>query len=200
MISVSHLYSDLSAFKAADSAIPQMLDEEVEDAKLSSFEAGYQAGWEDAIKAQDHEETKLTADFVQHLQDLSFTYQEAYAKLTAGMQPLIMRMIKTVLPEAIHQGLGVQLVNQINGLLDAQSENVIELAVAPEKYASVDALLKEHMTIPFAITQEQSLSAGQVYLRVNKAEREINLDAVLVEVTQAVDAFFYAVTPETEHG
>jgi hypothetical protein len=44
------------------------------------------------------------------------------------------------------------------------------------------------------------LSSAQVYLRVNKTEREINFDAVFEGLTAAIDAFYEASKKEINHG
>ncbi|MEP5731463.1 MAG: hypothetical protein ABJL67_19065 [Sulfitobacter sp.] len=193
MTSMSHLYSDLSAFKNVGATLTHFLEEDVEDAKLSSFEGGYKAGWDDAAKAQNAEDTQLRADILQQLQDMSFTYHEAYSKLTAGMQPLMLRLIKSVLPVAIQKTLGAHIVNEINMLVENQTDGLLELAVSAEGHATIAALLEDQTEIPFSITSDPTLSDAQVFLRIDNVEREINLDTILAQVTDAVDAFFHAV-------
>lgn len=200
MISLAHLYTDFTDFSPGAGAAITSTDEVVQEAQLASFESGYQAGWEDAVKAKDDESTSLTAEFVQNVQDISFTYHEAYSKLSAGMQPLMSRFVTTVLPAVAQEGLHFQLVDQIGKLMDAQSENVVELVVSPDRREHVQNALETHIEIPFSIVEEPSLGDGQVYLRVNQHEREIDIDAVLAEVSNAVDAFFHTSEKELKHG
>lgn len=200
MISIAHLYTDFSDFSHGPNAANAPADEMMHDAQLASFESGYQAGWEDAVKAKDEESESLTAEFVQKVQDISFTYHEAYNKLSAGMQPLMSRFVTTVLPAVAQEGLHFQLIDQIGKLMERQSENVVELVVSPERRAHVQQVLEDQAGIPFSVTEEPSLGDGQVYLRVNQHEREIDIDAVLSEVSSAVDAFFHTTAKELKHG
>ena len=52
MITASHLFEDFGGKPKPKSKAPSFRIEEVEDQKLESFENGYRAGWDDAIKAQ----------------------------------------------------------------------------------------------------------------------------------------------------
>lgn len=200
MISLAHLYTNFSDFPPDTSTTIVPVDEAMQDAQLAGFESGYQAGWEDAVKAKDVESEGLTAEFVQTVQDISFTYHEAYSKLSAGIQPLMSRFVTTVLPAVAKEGLHFQLIDQIGKLMDSQSENVVELVVSPERRAHVQEVLEAQTGIPFSIAEEPSLGDGQVYLRVNQHEREIDIDAVLTEVSSAVDAFFHTSAKELKNG
>lgn len=201
MMSVSHLYENFSRRTASPKQGAGQTEEELEDAKLNSFEAGYQAGWDDAVKAQGDTDAKLTEEFMQNMQDLSFTYHEAYSKLSIGMKPLIAAILTRLLPQIAEQSLAPQILEQMNSLITEQSGSILEIAVAPEKHAVLEVLLQDQTSIPFTLTAEPALSSGQVYLRAGQVEREINLDAVLEGVSGAIEAFFHtAEQQETEHG
>lgn len=202
MTSVSHLYADFGRLAGSNSPAGAIgLDpDEVEDLKLNSFESGYRAGWDDAVKATGEEQKQLSAEFVQQLQDMSFTYHEAYTKLSKTMQPLMTRFVTKLLPEVAHQGLGLHLMDQISKLMDQQSDNAIELTVAPQTRATVEELLEERLAVPFAVAEDSSLHTLQVYLRVSDVERQINLDEILTGIGEAVDAFFDTIDAEVPHG
>lgn len=198
MTSISHLFSDLSASRQS---VPQgggdtASEEGLEDIKLASFEAGYQAGWDDAIKSRSDEAERLTSDFVQAIEDMSFTYHEAYAKLAATLRPLLSSMITQLLPQTVTRAVEAHLLEQLDALIDAGKDNAIELAVAPDKVAYVRDLLEQRLTVPFTVAGEEALSSGQAYLRVNKVEREINLDAVRDTILAALDTYLDATGAE----
>lgn len=199
-MSVSHRYRNFSV--AADPSLEgiETSQEALESEKLDSFEAGYQDGWDDAVKAQGQSDAKLTEDFVQNLQDISFTYHEAYAKLSEGMKPLLSSLVTKLLPRIAEHSIGPQITHQLAELMDRESINTIEIAVAPEKKGTIESLINEELSVPFSITAEPALSSGQVYLRVNQQEREINLDAVLEGAVSAIDAFFHTEKKEVTDG
>ena len=70
--------------------------------QLDAFEEGYRAGWDDAIKAQSDDRTRIS-EFAQNLQDLSFTYHEAYSHAINAMTPLLEDIVRSVLPKIAHE-------------------------------------------------------------------------------------------------
>lgn len=188
MTSLAHLYSDFGTPPAAAVLPPP----EEEPAAPPGFETGYAAGWQDAIREHESEAHRLSTELVQQVQDMSFTYHEAYSKLSLGMRPLIIRLVTKLLPEVIQHGLAAHLAEQIGALMDAQAENAIEIAVAPERLSSLQALLAEQVSVPFSFVPEYGLGSGQAFLRVNQTEREIDLESVAQSITTAVEAFYHS--------
>ncbi|MEM7519478.1 MAG: ABC transporter ATP-binding protein [Pseudomonadota bacterium] len=204
MTGLGHLYSDFGSLKpkapAPDRSPQKPSEDQVADVRLASFEEGYQAGWDDATKSTQDDQGRLSDQLVQRFEDLSFTYQEAHAKLTAAMKPLLAKFVTKLLPEAMHHAVQAQLVDQISALVDAEAEQAIEVAVAPENKPVIENLLADRLKTPFAVSAEPALSDGQIYIRVDQTEREINLDAVLAGISEAVDAFIYELEKEAQDG
>ena len=73
-------------------------DEVLETERLESFDKGYRAGWDDAIKAKTDEGTQQADAVVQALQDLSFTYHEVHAQLLSNLSPLLDEILQKILP------------------------------------------------------------------------------------------------------
>lgn len=174
--------------------------EAAEDAKLESFEKGYQAGWDDAVAAHTTEQARAAAEVSQTLQELSFTYQEAYSKLALSIKPLMTSLVTTLLPKIAHEAVGLQIMAELETLLDSQRDGAIEITVSPENAAQVEELLADKPAIPFKIATDPTLSAGQIYLRADHDERHIDLDGVLSTITDAVEAFFENAQKEVKHG
>jgi flagellar biosynthesis/type III secretory pathway protein FliH len=195
---LSYLYQDFGSPGPTEEPEDTTDEEAREELRLKGFEAGYQAGWEDAVKAQEGTQARLSADVAQNLQDMSFTYHEVYAKLAAAMRPLMTQMVTCLLPEVSGPALAMQIRAQIDALISTQADNAIEIATAPESLPALRVLLeREDCQTPFSFVAEEALSAGQAYLRVNAAEREIDLDAVRASIAEAVEAFFQQL--EQEH-
>jgi flagellar assembly protein FliH len=201
MTTMSHLYTDFSRFPPGAFFDAASEDEAVQDAQLTGFEAGYQAGWDDAIKATGEEGEKLTADFVQSVQDLSFTYHEAFAKLSSGMKSLMSQLVTSVLPEVARDGLHLQLIDQFEALIISHKEDIIQLVASPSARPIIESVLSGHSGIPFVISDDVTLADNQVFLRVNQEEREINTNLVLEEIRNSIDAFFSTTLErEVAHG
>ena len=200
-MTISHLYDDFGSaqFLLGDAAAA-LTEDGLEDVRLSAFENGYQAGWEDATKAHETDQEKLGADLSQTLQDMSFTYHEAFSKLSLAMQPLIAKIVTKLLPEIARKTLGAHVMTEVAKLMNEESEGAIEIAVAPENLALIEGLVSGETPLPFKLTADSNLSGGQVFVRSASAEREINLDAVQASIAIAVDAFFNEIQQELNHG
>ena len=195
-MSLAHRYHNFSSLPSTDDQ-PELLNpDNVEDAKLQSFEDGYQAGWEDAVKAHEAAKDRIAADFAQNLQDMSFTFHEAFTKLGQAMKPLLTQIVTKVLPEVANKIIVAQVLAQMSDLMADQSENAIQIAVSPKNLDALTELLSEITNIPFELKGEPALGEGQVYLRVNSDEREINLDALIMGFSNALDAFFQQIAQE----
>ncbi len=106
-MSIAHLLEEFDDLGdgASDISISEM---KLEEEKLQAFERGYGAGWEDASKAEAGDREKLTSDFANNLRELSFTYQEAYGQMVRSLEPLLTRIVSSVLPEIARKSLGPQ--------------------------------------------------------------------------------------------
>lgn len=200
MASLSHRYFDLGS---AESKAPQQIsipDDTLEEVQLASFETGYQAGWEDAAKAQASNADRAVIDMAQNLQDMSFSHHEAYLKLSSAMKPLFSQIVDKLLPKVARRLVGMHIVDQMTELMDSHAETAIQIAVAPDNLDDLQALLSDMVRVPFSLSAEPTLGSGQAYLRVGTAEREINLDAVLSGISEAIGAFYEQTKEEMTDG
>ena len=168
-----------------------MTDVMIEDQKLDAFERGYQAGWEDSTKAQADSAERISEDFARNLRDLSFTYQEAYAGIIAGMEPLMRQIVEVVLPQIAKDTLAERVAGILMQEIAAHGHQPVELVIAPESAEALRAILPDDPTMPTEIREDSSLAEGQVQLALGTSiEREIDLQEVLGAIGTAVEGFF----------
>jgi flagellar assembly protein FliH len=172
--------------------------EEIEDQKLQSFEAGYQAGWDDAVRAQSDQEGRVTAELGQNLQEMSFTYHEALSKLTSSFEHVMQQILDKLLPEVQRTSLGAHIAEQIRMITKDQGGLPIEITVAPSNVAKVTEMAGKALSEPFVVKGEQSLGEGQAFVRFGSTERQIDLASVVSGVSEAMAAFFHEIKPEAD--
>ena len=80
--------------------------EMLETERLESFDKGYRAGWDDAIKAKSDEGAQFADGVAQSLQDLSFTYHEVHAQILSNLGPLFEEILQKLLPLLARETLG----------------------------------------------------------------------------------------------
>jgi flagellar biosynthesis/type III secretory pathway protein FliH len=163
---------------------PAMSDEELETIRPEAFENGYKAGWDDAAKALREEQSHITSDLARNLQDLSFTYTEAHSAVLAAIRPLMGDIIDKVVPELARETLGLRIKDELEQLAKRKASQRVEILVTTE------GLMSQDFGFPLAVVADDTLSEGQVFMRFDDEETEIDLNAVTEGIRQAVDGFF----------
>lgn len=199
-MSVSYRYRNFGGAPEAAPSATEVESEAIEDQKLQAFEAGYQAGWDDASKAQSDARDKVSSELGQNLLDMSFTYHEALTKLTSSLEPAMQQIVEKLLPETVRAALGAHIIEQVKELLQDQMSQAVEIVVKPQNIDIVHSILKSKLKDPFKIVGEASLGEGQAFIRIGQNERQIDLDTMLAEVSKAMTAFFHESALEVENG
>lgn len=168
----------------------ELVQVEIEEARLQSYEQGYAAGWDDAVAAQDGEVARLRADLGRNLEDLSFTYHEAYSHVLRTLEPLLHDMVTKVLPAIARESLGHVVLDHLRPLAKELAGTPIAVVANPVNRAAIERLLVAEADFPLTMEEEPSLGEGQVWLKLGEAESRVDLDGVIAAISAAVSAFF----------
>ena len=199
-MSITHLLEDFGSASKIEAIIPEISEEVVEEQKLASFEKGYSAGWDDAVTAKDKETTRISATLASSLEDLNFTYQEAQSQLIESLDPMFKVLTSAVLPDAMSATFGHHIVDQMMDMARGQTDQPMTIVVSPGEGTAVRALLPEAFSVPVKVSEDESLSPGQAYLRVGSSEREINSSGLMESIEDSIDAFTYHVREDSQYG
>lgn len=172
----------------------------LEAAKLEGFDGGYRAGWDDAIKAQSDDQQRITSDFAQNLQDLSFTYHEACSQVLNGISPLLEEVVAKLLPACLHETLGLHLVEQLRAMAAEIGRLDVVIAVAPGGAAAVQPLIEMEVGFPLSLVEDPTLAEGQADIRFGESETQVDLGGLVREVAEAVQAFVQDNRRKAAHG
>ncbi len=162
----------------------------VEEAKVASFEQGYSAGWDDAIAAQQGDQTRIRADLARNLQSLSFTFQDARSHVLQAIRPLILQMVNRLLPDVAREALAPTVLEAVMPLAEGLADAPLTLVLNPAVRAQVEDLLSQATGLPMVIDEEPTMPEGQVYIRFGAAETKVDLAQVTTDIAIAVRAFF----------
>lgn len=200
-MTISHLLEDFSPASTRRASVHQgPNEEELETIRLEAFENGYKAGWEDAVKSRDSDAKQISGEFARNLQDLSFTYHEAHSQVMQSMNPLIKDIVDTVLPEAARQTLGLRVTEQLTEMARRNGAQRVEIISSPADLPALQSLLDQDFGFPVDAVQDDSLAEGQVYLRMAQEERQIDMDAVMSGIRQAVDGILEETERKQQNG
>lgn len=200
MKALADLLEDFGTGPDSAGAMIQMNEDDHEAMRLDSFEQGYKAGWDDAIKTQSEDQSRISSDLAQNLQDLSFTYHEAYSQVVEGMAPLLNDMIESLLPTLARDALGLHILEMLQELTLKQSAQSVEIVVAPGNRAAVAPLLSGDFKMPVDLTDDPQLAEGQADIRFGKIERRVDLTAVLNNIQEALQGFMQDNRKEVVNG
>jgi len=187
-MTIAHLLEDFG--EALRGTAISITDVSLEEERLAAFETGYQAGWDDAVKSQAEDERRISADLAQNLQDLTFTYEEAYAAVLNSLHPLIEEMVATVLPPLGRDTLVPRLAEILQEKVRDHGREAIVIAVAPGDMTRIATLIETLPDLDIALAEDDTLAPGQIFLRFGETEDEINLESVLNAIGHAVSGFF----------
>ena len=162
----------------------------VAEAKIASFEQGYSAGWDDAVAAQQGDQTRIRADLARNLQSLSFTFQDARSHVLQAIRPLILEMVNRLLPEVARETLAPTVLDAVMPLADTLADAPLTLVLNPAVRGQVEDLLAQATGLPMVIDEEPTMPEGQVYIRFGTTETKVDLAQVTTDIAIAVRAFF----------
>ncbi len=199
-MTIAHLLQDFGGSAISGQPVTILSESDFEDQKLVSFEQGYSAGWDDSLKMQSDEQSRVTGALAQNLEDLSFTYQEAYTQMLNSVTPVFSAMVDRVLPEVMKDTVGHVIVEQLQDMVAGRDHQPVIMSV-PEGYGvAVRSMISDSTPMPVTINEDGSLIDGQIYLQVGGMEREVNTDGLLTDIRHAVHAFSFEVETEMANG
>ena len=187
-MSISHLLEDFAAYTEGNRI--DLTDVLLEEQRLESFENGYQAGWEDAVKAQSEDSRKVSADLAQSLTDLSFSYHEARSALTESLAPLLRQMVQSVLPRLARQSLPERVAEEVEAVMAGQGDHSVVIRAAPSEATAIEEALPSEGAMRVTVEPDEAMTEGQVHMKLGATEREIDLPAVLEGLERSVSDFF----------
>ena len=184
-MSMTRLYQNFAPTEA--NFVQDGIDEaELEDQKLKSFESGYQAGWDDAVHAQNASQSRLLSDLEKNLQHIDLTASEIRKKLLGELNELFQEIADVLLPDMARNLVGPHILEELNRIAAVELEHVIEITVGPTNVDIVSDLIKPHIARPFTIVANQHMGEGQVSVRVNTTETAIDLDQLSKDIASAM--------------
>jgi flagellar assembly protein FliH len=145
-----------------------------EQGRLAAYEQGYAAGWEDAARTLGDEQTTIRADLARNLAALALTLETARAQVLAGLGPAVLELCHLLLPRLARESLGAVLADELGALTEGMGNSQIILRISPQDQPAVASLIEDRGEV-ITLELEPSLAAGQVLMRLEDQELEIDM-------------------------
>ena len=175
---------------AAPPPAPAISPAEIEKIRLEGYEEGYQAGWDDANRAESEDQSRIGTEFARNLQDLGFTFHEARSHVMQALEPLLTGMVEKVLPRIVSETVGQTIVEELLPLASVAADTPIEVVVCPASRPALETLLTNSTSVPFVLKEEESLTDGQVFLRSGKTEKHLDLTGAVDRIGTAINGLY----------
>jgi flagellar assembly protein FliH len=170
-----------------------------EELRLSIFEEGYQAGWEDAAKALAEDQGRISAEFAQKFQDISFGFVEARTHILAQLKPILTDLVGVFLPKLVQETLALHVISMTEDALGNAANAPINFVMNPKNAAFMKDLLETKSGFPNSVSSDPTLGPAQVLLKSGNSHHQLDLSAALTEAKTIVQAYFTEVE-RTHHG
>jgi flagellar assembly protein FliH len=199
-MAITHLLEDFSTDVASGNIMKLVSDVAMEDQRLASFEQGYSAGWEDAVEAQEQDQTRITGNLASSLEDFSFTYHEAITQLLESIEPVFRSLVDLVLPNLMARTIGQHIVEQLGDMARNQAFGPATLVVPLGASAILHPILDQELPMPVRIVEDAEMDSGSAFLRLGSTESVLDSAALLETMRAAIDAFVYQNSEELKNG
>ena len=196
MTTMSRIFQDFDATAPTAQVEKPLTPEALEDLKLQAFESGYQAGWDDSVKAQTETKTYVSSALATNLQSASFTYSEMRSTLNASVQIIMSKIVETVLPKLAQMSLGIHICDCVDQMSQTALDRTIEITVAPPAKDAVQAVLTAELQYPFELVTDALVAPENAILRLGDKEIEIDLDRATTDISTAIQSYFAALNSE----
>ncbi len=188
-MTITHLLEDFT--HGTMSAGLELNQAALEEERLSAFEQGYQAGWDDSLQAAGGTEKKALEDMASTLSALSLSKTEIYAELLVSLRPLISDLVDSVLPVILKDSLGVQIKSLIQAHLEANESRDIVISLAKGQSDILNALTPYLSDLPCRFVEEGGFAPTQIRIGFGTdEEQEIDTQKLIAEIKTYIDRFF----------
>lgn len=149
-----------------------------EPRQSAEFQRGFEAGIAHAQTGHIAGQQKALSEIALRLNDMTFGYAEARLHLLDQIRPLLAQVAETVLPDVLNATFTQHLADILAGSFDEATQAPVEIGVAPEMVADLQAGMGETKT-SFTFVADNEMKAGQAVLKRGETHLMIDFPALL---------------------
>ncbi len=176
-----------------------LMPEQIEDLRLSAFERGYVAGFEDAGRQTATDEAAARARVMAAIEALDFGYCEARAHCLSALEPVIAAMLETLLPAVARAAIVPMAVDALMPLASSRLDAPIILRVGPGMRPAFAAAFEGLVLPPLNIVETAEMDPRQAEIRSGDQEDLIDLSAAIARIAAAIADHYQPSTQERLH-
>jgi flagellar biosynthesis/type III secretory pathway protein FliH len=164
--------------------------EEIADLRLSSYEQGYNSGWDDA-QAQHDAQIRLEREVVARaIEQIRFTYEDARGTVERALEPVLRAMVTQVLPRAARHGLVPLVIEALQPMIEQARQSGLTLLVPPGQRGGFEAALAGLVLPALTLAEDDSLAEGTARIQSGATRLDIDPVGVAAAIAAAIDRHF----------
>ncbi|MCK0095763.1 hypothetical protein MWU60_09285 [Yoonia sp. F2084L] len=144
-----------------------------------AYDDGYAAG----LTAATQDQSAISAELVQHIADLEFSYSEARGDILRTLSPLLDRVVERLLPHCVAAGFATELSAILYQAATTDLPDAVSITVHPDQRAAVAAELSDYNT-DISIIGDAALGPNAAWITQGTRESYLDLDALLSQITE----------------
>ena len=192
MTAAFSLLKDFAARRESSDDLRFLSEEELEDERLTAFEKGYGAGWDDALRSVEKNAAAMDETFRQRIEDLGFTYHEAHAAMVQEVSAIVTAVCNKTLPSISQNTLGAHISEMLTDLAKSAGEMPVHIVVHPEQAPILEAVVTSSSGFPITVKSDASMSLAQVEMRFSDHATLVDLGSVTDEILELLAAFHHS--------
>jgi hypothetical protein len=198
-VSISHLLEDFEGHLNPGSRRRILSDVQLEEIRLASFENGYSAGWEDAVKSLGETQVRVAEGLERRLEDIRYGYVEALAEMLCATEPVFRAIVDQLLPDQADPVLAGALVDRLTALAREAGDAGLVLTVPPGAGSYIAPAIARLEGISVRIEEDDRLPPDRAKVGLEDREHEVDLSAFGDALREAIDAALFEITKERKH-
>lgn len=178
---------------------PEPVDEAALDAlRATAHAGGYAEGHAAALRELGETRAKAEAALAEGIADIGFSFHEARTHVLAGLEPLLIAMAESLLPQIARASLAPLVAETLMPLARAAADAPVTVAIHPDFRAAVQDAIGTP-TFPLILHDDPTLP---IAARIAAAGREASVDLTRATdtITAAIRGFFELQQKDAHHG
>ena len=178
----SNVLADFSGASQPGSETASGANEALEDEKLKSFEDGYSAGWDDAMKAQEERGKKLSSALHEAVANAKATQEDAFRAFSQSNSTFVSALLDVVFPNLATEVLSLQIKNLVSKYEADLDDVSFEVLVSPEQLEVFSKFVSEQKLEGVTVVARDAVLYDQVIMKFLNQEQQLDINALLDEL------------------
>ena len=151
------------------------------------YHHGYEDGFAVGVETANAEAEALSAQFVQSLNAIDFTYAEARSQLLASLEPLLLQIATKILPHCVESGFVGQLADILQQAAAQDAASAVTLHIHPSQQTALKSAA-QNTAAEVTIVTDPTLSEHAAWIKHGNEETLLNVDGLLDAIGETLRA------------